>query len=103
MAFNLFAWFEKKGIDPKKLTPEESATYEQYKAILSKEELTTEDIRLFLKQERAKIEAKWRTYEKVEKDLIPYYTVYGVLLEAIDAPQVQRAQLEEFLMKQIQS
>lgn len=100
MAFELLAWFQKKGIDPAKLSDDEKATYEQYKAILSKEELTIDDLRTFLKQERGKIEARWRAYD--DKGLIPYYTVYGVILEALDSPLQQRAQLEQFLMKQIQ-
>lgn len=102
MEFNLLAWLSRKGIDdPAKLTGEEKATYENYQQILSKKELTIEDLRVFLKQERAKIEAKWRTYEPGVKDhLIPHYTVYGVILEALDAPETARKQLEEFLIKQ---
>lgn len=103
MAFNLLAWLHKKGIDdPAKLVGEEKATYEQYVAILSKEELTMDDLRTFLSQEIGKIEAKWRTDMDHKDRLIPYHTVYGVIREAIDAPQRQRAQLEEYLSKQIQ-
>lgn len=104
MEFNLLAWLHKKGVDdPAKLSGEEKATYESYQRILSKSELTIDDIRAFLKQERAKIETKWRTYDAGSKDhLIPYYTVYGVMLEALDAPETARKQLEDFLTNQTQ-
>lgn len=102
MAFNLLAWLHKRGVDdPAKLSGEEKIVYEQYQAILSKKELTIDDLRIFLKQERGKIEAKWRSDMTSKEALLPYFTVYGVILEALDSPQQQRAQLEEFLSKQI--
>ncbi len=85
-------------------TPSELALFENYNAILSKDELTTTDIRAFLEAQVGVIEARWQdlsTDSQKKAELIPYHTVYKTLLKAIDAPREQRQALEEQLINLI--
>ena len=84
------------------LTPEEKSTFEGYEKILSKKELTIDDLRKFLQGQLILIEAKWKDYSYKDKaDLIPYFTVYKTILEALDAPEADRKALEQYLIGQI--
>ena len=97
--------FAHKGIkDIDELSPEERATFEGYERVLSKRELTVEDIKVFLVQQIGVIEAKWMdldapTAKKAE--LIPHHTVYKALLGAITSPQREAENLEHILMQQL--
>lgn len=95
----------KRGIeDLQSLEPEEKATYDSWQAILSKEQLTLEDVKHFCGNQIGVIEGKWADYS-VDKDkkaeLLPYYTVYKALLQAIDSPQSARKALEQQLTQLI--
>lgn len=95
--------FQKKGIkDVTELSGEEREVFENYQRVLSKEEMTMEDMRKFLEAQVSVIEGKWRDYntpQSQKAELIPYHTVYRTFLQAIDAPQVEREQLEQYLMQ----
>lgn len=94
---------QKRGIKNfQELTTEEQATFEQWQAVLSKEELTIGDIKQFCELQIGTIEAKWKdmALENVKKaELIPYHTVFKLILSALDAPKAVREQVE----RQIQS
>mgnify|MGYP001619542822 FL=1 len=94
--------FAKRGIkDVTDLDKEEREVFENYEKILSKDELTLEDIKHFLEDQIRVIENKWRDYgTKNKASLIPYHTIYCVLRDVINSPQVEREQLEKHL-KQI--
>lgn len=99
MAENLLTrLFQKYGIKSvADLSKEEQATFESYERVLSKQELSVQDIKEFLKSQIAQIEAKWSelglvAYQKAE--LLPLHTAYKTLLNAIDAPLLEREQLE---------
>jgi mRNA-degrading endonuclease HigB of HigAB toxin-antitoxin module len=91
----------KRGIkDVSQLTKEERLDFDNWTAILSKEELTTADIKEFCKSQVDIIEGKWSdlNIENERKaELIPYHTVYSVLLKVIDSPRLAREQLEKQL------
>lgn len=90
----------KRGITTDQLSPEEKATFENWRRILSKEELSTADIKEFCQAQIDMIENKWRDLEKdnsKKAELIPYHTVYKLLLMAIDSPKSAREQLEQQL------
>lgn len=93
--------FQKKGIKSvDELSKEERATFEGYQRVLSKTELTVADIRDFLKSQIGIIEGRWKdlgTSTFAKSDLIPLHTAYKTLLTAIDAPQLEREQLEAYL------
>ena len=91
--------FKKRGIeDINQLDKEERETFEKYEAILSKPDLTLEDLKRFLESQIGIIEGKWRDYDRQNKEsLIPYHTVYKALLNIINAPQVERQALEDYL------
>jgi mRNA-degrading endonuclease HigB of HigAB toxin-antitoxin module len=93
--------FSKKGIkDANDLIPEEKKTFENWNAILSKEELTIEEVKDFCKAQVDIIENKWRDYgleQSKKAELIPYYTVYKTLLLAIESPKSAREALEKQL------
>lgn len=97
--------FAKRGIkDPRELSPEETATFENWDKILSKEELTLEDVKQFCKTQVLVIEGKWADYstDNAKKaELLPYYTVYKTLLNAIESPKVGREALEKQLIEMI--
>jgi mRNA-degrading endonuclease HigB of HigAB toxin-antitoxin module len=101
MNFLLEKLFNKRGIkDTTQLTKEERQDFDNWTAILSKEELTTEDIKEFCKSQVDIIEGKWSdlNIENSKKaELIPYHTVYSVLLKVIDSPRLAREQLEKQL------
>jgi len=91
--------FKKRGIkDITELDKEEQETFEKYEAILSKEDLTLEDLKHFIEDQIGVIEAKWKDYDRQNKEsLIPYHTVYRTLLDVINSPQAERVQLEKYL------
>jgi len=91
--------FKKRGIkDITELDKEERETFEKYEAILSKPDLTLEDVKKFIQNQLGIIEAKWKDYDRKNKaDLIPYHIVYRTLLDVINSNQVERVQLERYL------
>lgn len=101
MANILTRLLEKRGIkDATELQGEEKTQFEKWRAILSKEELTTEDIKQFCQQQVGIIESKWKDYalkNESKAELIPYHIVYKTLLAVIDGPKVAREQLEKYL------
>ena len=90
---------QKRGIkDVTELDKEEKESFEGYEKILSKEDLTLEDVKHFLESQIGIIETKWKDYGNQNKaDLIPYHTCYKTLLNLINAPQVERKALEDYL------
>ena len=93
--------FRKRGIkDATQLDTEEKATFENWDKILSKEELTLEDVKHFCQSQLSIIEGKWADYgiEQAKKsEFLPYYTVYKALLAAINSPRSAREALEKQL------
>ena len=91
--------FKKRGIkDITELDKDEQEAFGKYEAILSKPDLTLEDVKKFIENQIGIIEAKWKDYERKDKaDLIPYHTIYCVLRDLINSPSVEREQLEKYL------
>ena len=55
--------FEKRGIkDATQLSPEERRDFDNWQAILSKDELTLEDVKVFCSTQCDVIEGKWKDY-----------------------------------------
>lgn len=96
--------FQRRGIkDVNELTPEERSTFENYRAILEKKEVTIEDVKYFLKAQVVLIEKKWADLSlKAEHkgELIPYHTAYKLLLEFIETSVEGR---REALIKTLES
>ena len=92
---------QKRGIESlDQLTTEEKKDFDTWEKILSKEELTVEDIKRFCSTQCEIIETKWQDYsveQSKKAELIPYHTVYKTLLAAIDSPKAAREQLEQQL------
>ena len=88
----------KRGIkNPEQLQPEEKKTFEDWQFILNKEELTTDDIKAFIRTQIGVIESKWKDLDvptAKTADLIPYHVVYKTLLAAIESPKYARNALE---------
>ena len=105
----LSKWLEKHKVDnPEKLdnsrmldgSPNERQTFKIYNEILSKPELTLEDVKKFCQTQVEIIEGKWKNLdlENMKKaEMIPYHTVYRTLLTAIDSPRSARESLEKQL------
>jgi len=97
--------FKKRGIkDVTELSEEEKNDFKNWQAILSKEELTIEDIKKFCQTQCDVIKGKWQDYNtrsEEKAELIPYFTVYNTLLAAIDSPKVAREALEKQLVELI--
>lgn len=91
----------KRGIkDFNELDKEEKQQFETWQKVLSKDELTTDDIKKFCETQCELIETKWRDldtpqYKKIE--WIAYHTVYKTLSIAINSPKAGKEQLEEYL------
>ena len=97
--------FERLGIkSAAELTPEEKVIFDNYDAILSKEYMTIDDVKQFCETQISVITAKWMDYgtENTKKaELIPYHTVYKVLLQTLSSPEAERKALEDYLVSQI--
>ncbi len=79
------------------LDTEEKVTFENWRKILSKEEVTIKDFQEFCKVQISIIETKWKdlNIEQSKKaELIPYHTVYKTLEQILNAPRSEREQLE---------
>jgi hypothetical protein len=91
----------KKGIkDVSQMSVEEQETFRNYERILSKEKVTIEDFAKFLKTQLSIIEGKWQDLETPtakKAEMIPYHTVYRILLNVISAPDLERQTLEDYL------
>jgi len=92
---------EKRGIkDTNELDAEEKQQFEQWRVILAKEELSTEDIKEFCKTQCEIIENKWKSFDILterKSELIAPYTIYKTLVQAIESPKKGREQLEQYL------
>mgnify|MGYP001569364737 FL=1 len=95
----------KRGIkDVTELDKEERIQFEVWHGILSKENLTLEDIKNFCQAQIEVIEGKWKDFnikQSKKAEWIPYHTVYSTLLLAIESPKVARANLEKQLLELI--
>ena len=84
-----------KSVD--ELSGEEKKTFENWRKILSKDQLTLEDIKMFCQTQINVIETRWKDYgteQNKKAELIPYHTIYRTLLQVIESPQKERSQLE---------
>jgi len=94
----LYKLFEKRGIkDSTELDSEEKSQFDTWDKILSKEQLSIEDIKNFCQSQIEVITGKWQdlSVEQAKKsEMIPYFVVYRTLLAAIDSPQESRRALE---------
>lgn len=86
------------------LEPEEQKVYEEWEKVLTKEELSIKDFKQFCEAQVGAIEAKWKdlTVDNSKKaELIPYHTVYKMLLGVMASPQHAREALEVQLQQLI--
>lgn len=86
-------------------SPTEREVFDKWRATLSKDELTTEDIKNFCGMQKEMIESKWRDLNLAQSkkaEMIPYHTVYSILISAINAPKAEREQLENQLNQLLQ-
>ena len=92
--------FQKRGITPEDLTPEEKETVQQWEKTLSDEEVTVESISLFCKNQLKNIEQQFKdtniSREKMER-LVLLHSVYASLRDVISSPKIERASLESYL------
>ena len=90
----------KRKVTLEQLDPEERKTFEQWQEVLQKDELNVDDIKNFCKSHIQTIEGKWANYEldgTKKAELIPYHTIWNLLLKAIDGPKSQKRSLEQNL------
>ena len=99
----LYKLLQKRGIDNiDQLDKEEKQIFDNWNAVLSKDELTLEDVKEFCKSQCQIIESKWADYETTnakKAEMIPYHTVYKTLLQVIDSPRSARENLEKHLQQ----
>ena len=91
---------QKRGVQYEQLDVEEKKQFDDWKLVLTKEELSTQDIKDFCQSQVDVIEGKWQdlSLEQTKKaELIPYHTVYNLLLKVIDSPKEARNGLEKNL------
>lgn len=89
---------KKRGIkNVDELSNEEKKDFENWRKILSKDELTLEDVKAFCQSQIDVIEGKWKDYsipQSQKAEWIPYHTVYKTLEQAMLAPKSARENLE---------
>ncbi len=93
--------FKKRGIaGAHELSLEEQATFENWRVILSKDELTIADVKELCRIQCSMIESKWADMNlsnDKKSELIPYHTVYRLIAQAIDSPKIAKQALEKQL------
>lgn len=89
----------KRGInDVNELDSDEKKTFEAWQEVLQKEELSVEDIKNFCRMQVEIIETKWSDYNSSNKsEMIPYHTIWTMLLKAIEGPKQAKVALEKNL------
>lgn len=92
---------EKKGIkSPEELTPEERVDFDNWKKVLSKEDIKLSDVEEFCASNIRNIEAKFKdldnSKEKIER-LVLLHSVYSSMKNLINSPRAEREQLENYL------
>ena len=92
---------EKKGIkSPEELTPEERVDFDNWKKVLSKEDIKLSDVEEFCSSSIRSIEAKFKdldnSKEKIER-LVLLHSVYSSMKNLINSPRAEREQLEKYL------
>ena len=92
---------EKRKIkDVNELDTEEKQQFDKWQKILSKEELTIDDVKKFCEMQCELIENKWKDYEisqAKKAEWITAHTIYKTLLQIIESPKVGKEQLEQYL------
>ena len=91
---------QKRGVKYEDLDQEEKKQFDDWKLVLTKDELSTEDIKNFCQSQVDIIEGKWQDLnldQSKKGELIPYHTVYNLLLKVIDSPKEARSALEKNL------
>ena len=93
--------FKKRGIkDYTELSGEERVQYENWKAILSKEDLSISDVKDFCNDQLTIIETQFkdldRDLNKTER-LVLLHSVYTAIMTLLDSPRVERENLEKYL------
>ena len=94
----------KRGLKLEELDTEEKKQFDDWKLVLTKDELSTSDIRNFCQNQVDVIEGKWQNLNienNKKAELIPYHTVYNLLLKVIDSPKEARSALEKNLLQLI--
>ena len=89
---------------PEELTPEEKVTFDNWKLVMNKDELTMDDLKKFMQGQVEAIENRWKDLlvdKESKADLIPYHTIYRILLSVVDAPKAMRESLEIQLNQKI--
>jgi len=93
--------FEKRGItDVNSLDKEEREVFESYNKVLSQEPFGVDNIKAFCESQISIIEGKWASLElenAKKSELIPYHTVYKILLHVIESPNKAKEQMEKHL------
>ena len=89
---------QKRGIkEVKDLSPEEKVNFDNWQLVLNKEELTMEEFKKFMQSQVEAIENRWKDLlvsKESKAELIPYHTVYKILLSVVDAPKSMKEALE---------
>ena len=95
---------ELDSIPPVKGVASEKESYEKWNRILIGEEVTVAKISEFCKAQIDLIESQWKNMDnepRKNERLIILHNTYSTILKAISAPEVERAQLEQYLLEQI--
>ena len=92
---------EKRKIkDVNELDKEERQQFDEWQKILSKDELTIDDVKKFCETQCEIIENKWKDYEipqAKKAEWITAHVIYRTLSQIINSPKVGRDQLEQYL------
>ena len=93
---------KKRGIkDVSVLSNDEKADFDRWNKVLSEGEISVEKIKTFCQQQIKLIESQWKNLDNSERKnerLIVMHVVYSAILEAIEAPKIERENLEKYLV-----
>src|SRR3990167_8851749 len=104
MNYLLSKLIKKRGINKEGLSKEEKVDFDRWEKILSEGEVSVEKIAEFCKAQIGLIEIQWKDLNNLNQKnerLIVAHTIYSTILKALTAPEVERANLEEYLTKLI--
>lgn len=94
-------WLNKKGIiSPNELTEDEKKTYDNYKAVLSGENISVDKIKEFCHNQVKLIETKFANNPRTDDDIYlkACLHVYLNIIKCIEVPQVERERVEKYLL-----
>lgn len=95
---------KKEGVDIENMSPEEKATHDKWRAVLTGKEISVDKIAEFCRRQKSDIEGKFENLDNPEQRndrLIIYHNIYSKIIRMIEAEETERLRLEQELTNRL--